>query len=785
MIAQRTLKNLEFDKILTLICEYSASDMAKSKVLALKPQVDFNALVLSLEKTEESIKYIDNYSVKPYFGFDDVGSLLISAKKGATLSPRELLSVATLLKTSQNVANSINLVEDEQLFRIKEQLSLLVNDINLLKKIDEWILNDTDIADSASEKLFYTRRKIRQTNESIKSKMQEYVVSNKYQKYLQDAIVTVRNSRYVIPVKVEFKGVIAGLIHDQSQSGATIFVEPFPIVELNNELTTLRATEKAEIERILSSLSRQIGDIADGLIENMDILSDIDVIFAKAQYSIVTNSTKPIVNEGGIIDIKQGRHPLIDKDKVVPVSVALGDKYSILLVTGSNTGGKTVTLKLVGLLTLMAMSGLYIPAKDESKIAVFNSIFTDIGDEQSIQQSLSTFSAHITNVSQILGQIDDKSLVLLDELGAGTDPTEGAAIAVSVTQELLDRRSKAIVTTHYSEMKAFSFKTDGIQNAHMEFDPVDFAPTYKLSIGMPGASNALVIAKRLGLDASVVARAQSYISQDKIRFEDVLIEAQSIKLQAEKDLAQISTDKKAIEEQLRLAENERNRLELERKKLNENAEKKAKKIIEDYVEEAEEILAQIKQAKDKRDDRSYFEATKLNKRLENLRYKGVEDVKQRQFDDTPISVGDKVLVDGLDGEAEVIEIKSNGKCRLKIGAMELNSTLKSLKKIKSTPKTEQKAKKVTVSKPLNTESVPTVLNVIGKNREECLVELEYFMDKAVMSGLTFVQIVHGVGTGILRKAVWEYLKGLSYVSSFRLGRYGEGESGVTIVELNK
>ena len=781
MIVDRAIKNLELDKLLDVVSGYASSKIAKDKVLSLKPISDFNVLTTLLDKTGEAISYTYDHMVKPSFAFDDVEALLLSAQKGSVLSPSELLKVATLLRTSQGVKTAIYSINSEALTLLKEDASQIVENSTLLKYIDEWILNDTEIADFASEKLLHTRRKIRQTNENIKLKMQEYVVSNKYQKYLQDAIVTVRGSRYVIPVKIEFKGAIPGLIHDQSSSGATIFVEPFPIVELNNELITLRAVEKAEIERILSYLSSLIGDTAEGLRKNMDILSDIDVIFAKAQYAQSTRSTKPILNTKGVVAVKNGRHPLIDKSVVVPVSVTLGGDYKVLLVTGSNTGGKTVTLKLVGLLTLMAMCGMYLPADENSKVSVFKSIFTDIGDEQSIQQSLSTFSAHITNVSSILKKLDADTLVLLDELGAGTDPSEGASLAIAVTEEILRSGAKAIITTHYSELKAFSFKTTGIQNAHMEFDPVDFAPTYRLNIGMPGASNALNIAKRLGLDNKVVERAKSYLDDGKVRFEDVLLEAQAIKASAEKALRELEDERRNIRLEAEEISKIRKNLENDRLKLVENAEKKAKKIVDDYIEEAEEIIEQIKQAKNIRDDKAFFEATKLNKKLSNLRYTRGEERIVREYEDTPIGVGDRVVVNGIDGEAVVTNIKPSGKCTLKLGAMELNSNLSMLKKVKS--KKEKSTPKVSVSKPLNVEAVAVELNVIGQNREECLNNLEYFIDKAVMNGLTVVHVIHGVGAGILKKAVWDYLKNCPYVSTYRAGRYGEGDSGVTVVEL--
>ncbi len=783
MINRKTLINLEFDKLLFKISNYLSSETAKAKLEALKPAENFDFALLSLNKTAEADRILYEFLVNPYFAFDDISETITSALKYSVLSQGELIKVGRLLKTSRKARQSIDSIASDELYLLREDASCLYENSVLEEHISEWLINETEMADFASDKLFSLRRQIRKTNESIKKRMQEYVQSNKYQKYLQDSIITVRGDRYVIPVKAEYKTSIPGLIHDQSASGATVFLEPFPIVELNNELKTLLVEEKSEIERILADLSESVSGCAEKLANNCEILSDLDIIFAKAIYAHENNCTFPELNQKGIIEIKSGRHPLIDKDKVVPVSLKVGEDYSILLVTGPNTGGKTVTLKLTGLLSIMAMSGMFIPAESESKIAFFDSIYTDIGDEQSIQQSLSTFSAHIKNIAEIVNNLSRDCLVLLDELGAGTDPAEGAAIAVSVTEEILESGAKAIITTHFSEMKAFSFATEGIENASMEFNPSTYAPTYKLNIGIPGASNALKIAERLGLGKKLINRAVSYISEDRISFESVLLDAEATRIKASQEIEKVTKEKAEFIEKVEQFEREKALFDAEKRKFIENAEKKAKKIIDDYVLEAEEIIEKIKSARDQKSDRGFFEATKLNKSLRELRYKNVEPEKiTREFDDSEIKEGDTVFVQSLNSDAVVLSLKSNGKCVLRVGGMELNSNISDIKKVKLSEQKENK-KKVTIAKALNTETVKTEINVIGQNREECLYNVGYFVDKSILAGVNEIKIIHGTGSGILKKAISEYLKSHSGVKSFRAGRFGEGDNGVTIVEL--
>lgn len=786
MIRKKTLINLEFDKMLKKISEYLSSDLAKSKLEQLTPAKSYDFALLSLNKTAEADKILYDFLINPNFAFDDVEEALNSAMKYSVLTQGELIKIGKLLKVSRKARLSIDSVTSDEIFLLKEDASFLFENATLEEHILTWIINETEIADFASDKLYSLRKQIRKTNDLIKKRMQEYVQSNKYQKYLQESLITVRGDRYVIPVKAEYKTSIPGLIHDQSSSGATVFIEPFPIVELNNELKTLIIEERLEVERILADLSESVGGCAEKLANNCEILSDLDLIFAKAIYSHENNCTFPKLNTNGLIDIKEGRHPLIEKEKVVPVSVKVGDKYSILLITGPNTGGKTVTLKLTGLLTLMAMSGIFIPAKDESEIAFFEDVFTDIGDEQSIQQNLSTFSAHIKNIAEITNNLSKNSLVLLDELGAGTDPAEGAGIAVAVTEEILNSGAKAIITTHYSEMKAFSFACEGVENASMEFNPANYAPTYRLNIGIPGASNALKIAERLGLGERIIKSAYSHISNERINFENVLLDAERERIKAREEVESINAIKNEILEKYSNLEQEISKFEAEKQKFYENTEKKAKKIIDNYVEEAQEIIDQLKQARAKNNDKGFFEATKLNGKLIDLKYKKAHEKKEkREFVDSKICEGDIVFVERLNSEAEVLTLKANGKCVLKLGNMEMNSNISELKKVKPTRifKNEEK-NKITVSKAFSAETVKTEINVIGQNREECIENVAYFLDKCILAGVEQAKIIHGTGSGILKKAVSEFLRTKKEVKSFRAGRYGEGENGVTIVELN-
>lgn len=551
MIRTSTLKKLELKKVLEDVAEYSQSVSAKNMILSTLPEVDSNKVRRLLDETDEAVKLINFYNVSPGFNFDSIREIADKAKILSTLSMKELLYVKRILSTSRSVSNAFSGVEDEEIFLLRQYTSMIYCNRSVEESIEFAVISEDEMNDRASDELYRIRTAIRRTNDEIKQKLNSYLHSSSISKYMQDSLITVREQRYVIPVKTEYKSYVPGLIHDQSASGATVFIEPMAIVNLNNKLKELYIDEKNEIERILIEFTSEISKFSDRLKENENILAYLDAVFSKAKYANDTRCTMPIVNDKGYIDIRNGRHPLIEKDKVVPISVRLGSGYNILLITGPNTGGKTVSLKTVGLFVLMAGCGLMLPCSRDSEISVFDNIFCDIGDEQSIEQSLSTFSGHITNISEIVKELSPRTLVLLDEIGAGTEPNEGAALAMAITEFILDSGAKAIITTHYSQLKEYSLITPGIENASMEFDPSTFAPTYKLIIGVPGSSNAIEIASRLGLDKKITEAARSKLSEEKISFENVLRQAESIRQRYEKTNEEIENIRNELAEELK------------------------------------------------------------------------------------------------------------------------------------------------------------------------------------------------------------------------------------------
>ena len=612
-----------------------------------------------------------------------------------------------------------------------------------------------------------------------------FVTSPTYSKYLQDSIVTIRNNRFVIPVKSEFKNNIQGLIHDQSSSGKAVFVEPFQIVQLNNEIATLRISESLEIERILKAFTIRVGGEADNIRQNFNVLTDLDVIFAKALYAHSLKAERPVINNDGIIVIKNGRHPLIDKDKVVPITLAIEQGKKVFMVTGPNTGGKTVTLKLIGLFSIMAMCGIFPPCEYGSKIAIYNQIFSDIGDEQSIEQSLSTFSSHLVNIVDITNNADSNTLVLIDELGAGTDPIEGASLALAVTEKLVQSGATSVITTHYQQMKEYALTHDIVECASMDFDPVTFAPTYKLLLGGTGSSNAIQIAQRLGLDKNIVARAKSLLSEDKVQFDAIILSAERARRQANAEKAEIERLKMEIVKEHNLARQGREIVESERKKLNETMRKEAKRILQDYLDEAEEALEQIKKIAQNPTEQGLFEARKLNSRLNKLSYDDESNEKIQEYDTSPIKIGDSVYITSLDKTAIVVaDDKRKAEYTVKIGLMTTSVKYGKVKKIIAKPqKSSDTNKNIVINKPINNTQLPLECNVIGKRVDEALQIVEKYLDSAVLKGMHEVRIVHGKGSGALRTAIHDYFKTHPNIATFRLGQYGEGEWGVTIAEL--
>ncbi|GAE87477.1 recombination inhibitory protein MutS2 [Acetivibrio straminisolvens JCM 21531] len=653
------------------------------------------------------------------------------------------------------------------------------------------ILSEDEIADNASPTLANIRRQIRNAQESIKDRLNDIIRSSKYQKYIQEPIVTLRGDRYVIPVKQEYRSEIPGLIHDSSASGATIFIEPMAVVEANNNIRELKIKEQAEIEKILSELTEEVRGIADFLKSNVSILGLLDFIFAKSKFSLDYNCVCPVLNDEHKILIKKGRHPLLDRKTVVPTDFWIGEDFNTLVVTGPNTGGKTVTLKTVGLFTLMTQAGLHIPANEGTGMSIFKKVYADIGDEQSIEQSLSTFSSHMKNIVGILKDVDEDSLVLFDELGAGTDPTEGAALAMSILEYLRNKGSTTVATTHYSQLKVYAVTTKFVENACCEFNVETLKPTYKLLIGVPGKSNAFAISKRLGLFDDIIERAKEFLTKDDIKFEDML-------MSIEKNLSQSENEKMRAESYRLEAEKLKKELELQKKRLDETREKflqeakaEARKILLEARREAEEIISEMKRLEQEaHNEQRQKEAEAMRLKLKR-KIDSIEDilaaplVPRNTLVKPPenLKPGDSVLIVNLNQKGTVITPPDkDGEAVVQAGIMKINVHISNLKLVD-----EQKSVlnssgmgKIGVSK---TKSISTEIDLRGYNLEEAIESVDKYLDDAFISGLKEVSVIHGKGTGILRSGIQKYLKSDPRVKSFRLGKYGEGESGVTIVEL--
>ncbi|MBR3685805.1 MAG: endonuclease MutS2 [Clostridia bacterium] len=779
----RTLKALEFHKILDSVASYASSEPAREAVREIRPMRELSYVNELLDEVYEADKIAFEYATNLSFAFDNIDFVLEKASVMSVLTMGELLRVARMLRVARSVKTTIGKVPDESLKLLKSLANSIYTDKTLEEDIDNAIISDTEMHDRASDELRSIRIRIKKTGEQIKSKLYSYLTSPTYSKYLQDNIVTVRGDRYVIPVRAECKSAIPGLIHDQSASGQTIYVEPMAIVELNNVLKTHILEEQAEIERILRKFTVRVSTSVEQIKESFDKIVRLDVIFAKAYYANATRSVRPTMNEKGIVRIERGRHPLIDKDKVVPTDIRVGDDFDLLFITGPNTGGKTVSLKLTGLLTIMASSGMYVPCR-EAELALFDDVFCDIGDEQSIEQNLSTFSSHIANIVKIIDNISPNTLVLLDELGAGTDPTEGASLAMSISSYIKESGAKAIITTHYNELKEYAVVTDRCENASMDFNPLTYNPTYRLIVGTPGASNALLIARKLGLKESIIQEAQAGIQDGKLEFENVL---QALELARRNALENQERTQKALEEAeetKKAVERERDRLYIQRERLNENVRKETKRLVEDAMEEANEIIETLRDILDEPSEQNLFKARKLRKSLE--KYIISEDNEFEGFGEEAegeIKVGDIVLVKALKVEGEVKEITKNNVV-VRLGKMNSNFKLDALVKLKSRKK-EIKKETTPTTHTLRNEAFSPELMLLGMRADEASHALEAYLDKALLAGVNEVRIVHGYGTGKLREVVRGALKKHSQVKEYRDGIYGEGERGVTIVKLKR
>lgn len=783
---EKALKILEYYKIKDIIKNYTVTAAGKDIIENLSPYDNIYEVSKHLEETKEALELLTKKGNPPFEGLYDVREGIKMAEKASDLMPGQLLKIANMLRCARRFKEYISHNEEEESFKVIEDIC---EGIIPLKKLEDdiffAIVSDEEISDKASTTLYNIRKSLKDKNVSIKDKLNSLIRTNS--KFLQDNIYTIRGERYVLPVKAEYKGSVQGLIHDQSSSGSTFFIEPISLVNLNNEIKELMLKEKAEIERILSELSSKVYENIIAVKNNANIVWELDFIFAKAKFASSYNCTCPNVNDNGIIDIIEGRHPLIDSKKVVPISIYLGREFTSLVITGPNTGGKTVTLKTVGLLHLMALSGIMIPARENSTVSFFNEIFADIGDEQSIEQSLSTFSSHMTNIVNIINKADKNSLVLFDELGAGTDPTEGAALAIAILEHLRKRGTKIVATTHYSELKGYALKTFGVENASVEFDVETLKPTYRLLIGIPGKSNAFEISKRLGLPEYIINDAREKISSDTLKFEELIQSLQEKSIKAEND-ARIAENLKI--EAAKIKEKYEEKLfNLQKTRENAiiNAQREAKRLIKDAKEEADTILKNIRELEkmgysSEVRQKLEEERKKLKNKLEN-----VEDFINDTNDENgealkEVKEGEEVFLPSLNQNVIVLSKPDNkGELQVQAGIMKITVKLKDLRASKISKEEKKQIKKREVN--LNLKSVPSSVDLRGMDSEEALYTTDKYLDDAYRAGLTEVTVVHGKGTGVLRQVINEMLKKHPHVKSYRLGSYGEGGSGVTVVEL--
>ena len=779
----RELRVLEFNKIRDKLAAYCVTPMGAEICMNLVPYRDYAEVNRALDETEEAVILIAYMGGQPLVWFGDVREQLSLAEKGATLSPRALLDVAGCLRAAR--AARIALVKEREDTPILTGLASRLTTLPAVEQeINDAILSEDEIADRASVELSQIRRQIRSANDRMRDKLNAMIHSATFSKYLQDAIITMRGDCYCIPVKSEYRASVPGLVHDQSATGATLFIEPIAVVEMGNDLKQLRAKEQQEIARILQALSAQIAPHAVELRANIDILNHLDFAFAKGLLAKEMSAVLPKLNQRGYIKIIRGRHPLIDRDTVVPSDLWLGEEFTTLIITGPNTGGKTVTLKTVGLLTLMAQAGLHVPAELGTELSVFHRVFADIGDEQSIEQSLSTFSSHMKNIVDIMKNVTERDLALFDELGAGTDPTEGAALAQTILVNLLARKVRSMATTHYSELKAFALSTPGVENASVEFDLATLRPTYRLSIGIPGKSNAFEISRKLGLDTALIDGAKQLLSQNDVRFEDVIANAEYHRQIAEKERKMAE---ETHQETVRLrdeAEKLRREMEQSREKTMRKVKEDAKRVMENARRESEAIIAELKAIK-KQAQTPEHEVQALRKRME----KGIDELSEglaqpseaHFLSPKSVRIGEHVEIVNLKTNGTVLTLPDNrGEVLIQAGIMKLKAHLSQIRIIEPV----QQKKSVVLSKTgAATRSVPLELDVRGMAQDEALPEVDRYLDEATLAGLHEVSIIHGKGTGVLRTGIHRHLKGHMDVKNFRLGVYGEGEDGVTVVTL--
>ena len=784
---EKVYKTLEFDKILNIASRYAVLDKTKTAVLKCEPETDLIKAKNALSHTDSAMKSTVMHGSAPIYNFGEFDSVEKRLEVSGTLSQNELLRTALLFKSARLIKSYISDSPESTLFSYTEAL---FSEKQFEDEISSKIISDEEIHDSASRELFAIRRKKESTHGKIRETLQKYTSSQTYKKYLQSSNVALRNDRFVLPVKQEYRNEIQGLIHDSSDSGATVFIEPMTIVKLNNSLKELEGEEKAEIERILAELSGKAAGLTDEIKSNRTILETLDLIFAKAKYSLFIKGEIPAMNDRGIINLKKARHPLLNPETAVPVDISLGRDFDTLVITGPNTGGKTVSLKTLGLFSLMAMSGFAIPAFFGSEVSVFHEIYADIGDEQSIEQSLSTFSSHMKNISKILNGDLYESLALFDELGAGTDPTEGAALAISIIEYLRKRGVRVAATTHYPELKLYALSHDGVRNASLEFSVETLMPTYRLIMGMPGRSNAFAISEKLGIPEEIIKTAQGAISEDALKFEEVLSAIDENRVIAEKEKEEASALREQVAQLQKELKEKKDDAYKKNREIIEKARQEAVFITEEAQKRAEEIIDTLnKTAKDQRQRaKAVGDARRMlgeEKKKQSEKLVSETKKKHKTLSPSDIKVGLTVMFEDIDAPVSIESLPDkNGNLTVLAGIMKVKTNLSKLYAVKEENK-EPKKKKVTVSTGVNIKNkqIRPEIDLRGMNLEEAEYVTEKFIDDAVLGGIPSITIIHGKGTGILRAGIHQLLKKNKAIKSFRLGTFGEGEAGVTVAEL--
>ncbi|MED0737193.1 endonuclease MutS2 [Aneurinibacillus thermoaerophilus] len=782
----RTLSTLEFDKIIVQLADYASSSLGREKIEQLTPVAELEEVERRQQATREGTTVLRLRGSVPFGGIRDIRSACKRASMGGVLNTTELLDIASTLYGGGRLKTFIaSITEEESLPLLKELVSQVERLSGLENEINRAIDENGVVVDSASSALAQIRGQIRGAEKRIRERLEQMIRNSNTQKMLQDPIVTIRNDRFVIPVKQEYRHVFGGIVHDQSSSGATLFIEPQVVVNISNELRELKLKEAREVEKILSALSAKVAEVAEVLLHNMECLAEADFIFAKASYAQALKAIQPVMNDKGYLRIKKGRHPLIPAEQVVPIDIELGKSYTAIVVTGPNTGGKTVSLKTVGLFSLMAMAGLHIPAEEGTEMTIFEGVYADIGDEQSIEQSLSTFSSHMTNISHILQHVNNRSLVLFDELGAGTDPTEGAALAMAIIDYVHQRGARLVATTHYSELKAYAYDRPQIVNASVEFDEVTLRPTYRLLVGIPGRSNAFAIASRLGLPEKILQQARDFVKTEETEIDTMIASLEENQRKAEAERRTVEH----LRAELELAREELARelaiLEEKKEQLYRQAEEEARAAVEKARKEAEQIIFDLRRlAREEHANIKEHKLIEARKRLEEavptLRKRKKQKPKNVPLNQQPLEVGDEVRVLSLNQKGEIVGKVSDNEFQVQIGIVKMNVKADNLEKLKSArPQATQQITRITSAR----EPVRMELDVRGHTVEEAIIRIDKYLDEAVLSGLNQVSIIHGKGTGALGLGVQKYLRNHRLVKSFRWGGQGEGGLGATIVEL--